>query len=65
MGVEPVTQQRVTDGQHVHTQLVRATGDRRQLDAAPVAATLQYAPEGQGMLAEFVVDHVRGLVGGS
>ena len=58
MGVEPVTQQRVADGEHVHAQLVRTAGDRCQFDAAPVATTLQYTPESQGVLAEFVVHHM-------
>ena len=41
MGVEPIAEQGMTDRQHVNAQLVGTPGDRRQLDAAVVAATLQ------------------------
>mgnify|MGYP003436784345 CR=1 FL=1 len=59
--VETVPEPRMTDRQHVHAQLVRTAGDRRQLDATPVATTLQHTPEGQRMFAEFVIDHVTWL----
>ncbi len=58
MRVKPVAEQWVTDRQHVHPQLVRAPGDGGQFDAAVVAAAFEYAPEGQRMLAQFVIDHM-------
>ncbi|MNN27754.1 hypothetical protein D3C81_1412970 [compost metagenome] len=61
VGIQPVTQQRVADRQHVHAQLVRAPGDRRQLDPAVVAAALDDAPERQRMLALLVVHHMAWL----
>src|SRR3989344_3337923 len=51
MGVESVAQQWMTDRQHVHAQLVRASGDRREFDATPITAAFQHAPEGQGVFA--------------
>ena len=61
MGIKAVTQQRMADGKHVYPQLMRAAGDGGQFDPAPVAAALQHSPEGQGVLAEFVVHHMPGF----
>ena len=58
MRIKPVAEQRMADRQHVHSQLVGAAGDGGQFDAAVVAAAFEYAPEGQRMLAQFVIDHM-------
>ena len=47
VGIQAITEQRVADRQHMHAQLVRTPGNRRQLNPAVIAATLQHFPEGQ------------------
>ncbi|SST11322.1 Uncharacterised protein [Acinetobacter baumannii] len=61
VGVEAVAEQRMADGEHVHAQLVRTAGDRRQLDPAPAFMTLDHTPEGQGVAAVLEVHHVTRL----
>ncbi|MNN01569.1 hypothetical protein D3C81_1141920 [compost metagenome] len=58
IGIQPVTQQRVPDRQHVHAQLVRTPGNRRQLHPTVIAAAFDDTPEGQGVLALLVVHHM-------
>ena len=45
----------------MHAQLVRTPGNRRQLNPAVIAATLQHFPEGQRIFAELMVDHMPGF----
>lgn len=53
VGVKAVAEQRMIDGGHVHAQLARTVGGRRQLDPAPVLMMLNHTPEGQGMATVF------------
>ncbi|MCY1408445.1 hypothetical protein D9M71_237650 [compost metagenome] len=56
--IQPIAEQRMPDRQHVHAQLVRAPGNRRQFHPAIIAATLQHPPERQRMLALLMVHHM-------
>ena len=58
---EAVAEQRMADGEHVHAQLVRTAGDRRQLDPAPAFMTLDHAQKVRGVAAVLEVHHVTRL----
>src|SRR5690554_2670426 len=64
MGVEPVAQQRMADAEHVHAQLVGASGYGGQLHPAVIAKAFQDLPEGLRRLAQLMVDNVPGFVRG-
>lgn len=61
-GVEIITENRVPDGLEMNTNLMRASGERRQFDMRAISTPLKDTPAGECRSSLFMINHLSGRV---